>query len=176
MSLLRSPEDGPVPCGAWDFPGFLVENTSGCWLGRVGWFDHVFSQFLHLSNRLIFMSSFAEALIEVIAEPKISVVTALLPPRGPGQICRMHQVQCWVVWKVSRSRWSHSLLFSLSCVTQRERAYFKTILWPCTKRVRERSEIWCALQGQINAGAGARLRVEACVGVKRNLFWSTLSI
>ena len=38
----------------------------------------------------MFILSFAEALIEVIAEPKISVVTALLPPRGPGQICRMN--------------------------------------------------------------------------------------
>ena len=26
-----------------------------------------------------------KALIEAVAEPKISVVTALLPPRGPGQ-------------------------------------------------------------------------------------------
>jgi hypothetical protein len=159
LSLLqRSPEDGPVPCGAWDFPGFLAENTSGCWLGsRVGWFDHVFSQILHLSNRLIFMSSFAEALIEVIAEPKISVVTALLPPRGPGQICRMHQVQCWVVWKVSRSRWSHSLLFSLSCVTQRERGHTSKLscdlaLRECEKGVR--FDVHCkakSMLGQVHA-------------------------
>ena len=32
------------------------------------------------------MLGFAKALVEVIAEPKISVVTALLPPKGPGQI------------------------------------------------------------------------------------------
>lgn len=70
---------------------------------------------------------------------------------------------------------SFSPVLTKLCNTERERerAYFKTILWPCTKRMRERSEIWCALQGQINAGAGARLRVEACVAVKRNLFWST---
>ena len=52
------------------------------------WVQHVnFPVLMYMQeNEMLNSTHFhTKALIEAVAEPKISVVTALLPPRGPGQ-------------------------------------------------------------------------------------------